>query len=54
MIETAGVTSLNGGDEEDIITAIRDYQQETYEEEQEEFLEEFGYDLDDDFDEYEF
>ena len=27
---------------------------EKYEEEQDEFLEEFGYDLDDDFDEYEF
>lgn len=54
MIETAGVTSLNGGDEEDIITAVRDYEQERYEQEQDEFLDEFGYDLDDDFDEYEF
>lgn len=56
MIETAGTASLNGDDEEDIITKIRDYEQERYEQEQEEFLDEFDYDFDDEFydDEYDF
>ena len=47
MIETAGTASLNGDDEEDIITKIRDYEEERYVQEQEEFLDEFDYDLDD-------
>jgi len=56
MIETAGIASLNGDDEEDIITKIRDYEQEKYEQEQEEFLNEFDYDFDDEFydDEYDY
>lgn len=48
MIETAGTASLNGDDEEDIIIKIRDYEQERYEQEQEEFLDEFDYDFDGD------
>lgn len=56
MIETAGISSLNGDDEEDIITKIRDYEEERYIQEQEEFLDEFDYDFDDEFydDEYDF
>lgn len=55
MIETAGKASLNGDDEEDIITKIRDYEKEKYIQEQEEFLDEFDYDFDEfDDDEYDF